>query len=434
VVNPQLSKSSAWGLYPPSKSETAKTNNSGAAAAPHLTKENAMSQHRLLFLLSAMMLAGAAGLAQTQAQDQIPASRWPGMDIGIPQGDYNKSMRSAADLALPDSYNRDETWLKMPSGRVLGSTSAIDVDRDGKSIWIAERCGGPGICTGKHMPPIMKFDEHGNFVLAFGADMIVYPHGIWVDQQNNIWVADTASNVEFAARRDGTRPGAPAGTVPNGNQVLKFSPDGKLLLRLGTPGHYGTDESHFTQPSDVVTAPDGTIFVADGHEMTTAPPRIMKFNKSGKFIKAWDLCKGGPQTSDCSHGLAMDSQGRIFVADRGNSRIVIFDQDGKRLAEWKQFGRPSGLYIDHNDVLYAADSESSVVQGNAYVRGVHVGNARTGDVTAFIPDVRGNPTPWFPLRGTTGPEGVAADAAGHIFISQVQPFGQVARYTLKPAP
>jgi len=274
----------------------------------------------------------------------------------------------------------------------------------------------------------MKFDENGNFVRSFGADMIVYPHGLWVDQQGNVWVADSQSNME--ARR-GAPP--PAGTVPNGDQILKFSPDGKLLMKLGTPGVYGHDDNHFNQPSDVITAPNGDIFVADGHELTNMPYRIMKFDKTGKYIKEWPLCTApGVQPSDCSHSLAMDSQGRLFVANRGNSAIDIFDQDGKLLAEWKQFGRPSGLYIDHNDVLYSADSESSVMGGNAFIRGVHVGDAKTGKVTAFLPDVEGNPTPWYPLRGTTGAEGVVADPAGHIFTSQVAPFGQVARYTLKP--
>lgn len=363
-----------------------------------------------------------------------PAIRCPGMNVGIPEGDYNVSLRSKEDIDLPDPYDRDETWLKMPPGQgKLGSTSAIDVDKDGRSIWIARRCERNG-CIGSHVNPVMEFNEHGNFVRSFGADMIVYPHGIWVDQQGNVWIADTASNVELGVGRDGKPRVAPPGTVPNGDQVLKFSPQGKLLMRLGTPGRYGHDESHFNQPSDVITAPNGDIFVADGHELTNMQPRIVKFDKNGKFIKAWDLCAGGPQMSDCSHSLAMDSRGRLFVADRGNNRIDIYDQDGKLLAEWKQFGRPSGLYIDHNDVLYSADSESSVIQGNAYIRGVHVGDARTGKVTAFIPDVEGNPAPWFPLRGTTGPEGVVADAAGHIFISQVAPFGQVARYTLKPMP
>ena len=358
-----------------------------------------------------------------------PAIRCPGFDVGIPQGDYNVSMRSQADIDLPNPYNRDETWLKMPPGKgKLGATSAIDVDKDGKSIWIARRCENNG-CLGSHVDPVMKFDEHGNFVRSFGADMIVYPHGLWVDQQGDVWVADTQSNME--GRRGAP---APAGTVPNGDQILKFSPQGKLLMRLGTPGVYGHDDAHFNQPSDVITAPNGDIFVADGHELTNMPYRIMKFDKTGKFVKAWSACGDGPQMSDCTHSLAMDSQGRLFVADRGNSRIDIFDQDGKQLGEWAQFGRPSGLYIDRNDVLYSADSESSVIQGNAYIRGVHVGNAKTGEVKAFIPDVGGNPAPWFPLKGTTGPEGVVADAAGHIIISQVAPFGQVARYSLKPTP
>jgi len=359
-----------------------------------------------------------------------PAIRCPGFEIGIPQGDYNLSLRSKVDIELPNPYDRDETWLKMPAGKgKLGATSAIDVDRDGKSIWIARRCEVNG-CLDNHVDPVMKFDETGKFVRSFGADMIVYPHGLWVDQQGNVWVADTQSNLE---PRRGAAP--PSDRIPNGNQVLKFSPDGKLLMRLGTPGAYGHDNSHFNQPSDVITAPNGDIFVADGHELTNMPYRIMKFDKTGKYIKEWPLCDdAGVQTSDCSHSLAMDSQGRLFVGDRGNDRIVIYDQDGKKLAQWKQFGRPSGLYIDKNDILYVADSESSVINGNAYVRGVHVGDAKTGAVTAFLPDVLGNPTPWAPLRGTTGAEGVVADAAGRIFTSQVAPFGQIARYSRRPVP
>jgi len=360
-----------------------------------------------------------------------PAIRCPGFEVGIPQGDYNLSLRSEADINLPNPYSRDETWLKMPPGKgKLGSTSAINVDADGKSIWIARRCEENG-CLGSHVDPVMKFDENGNFVRSFGADTLVYPHGMWVDQQGNVWVADTQSNLD---RRPGGA-GAPAGTVPNGDQVLKFSPTGKLLMTLGTPGVYGHDNSHFNQPSDVITAPNGDIFVADGHELTNMPYRVVVFDKTGKYLREWPLCDDkGVQTSDCSHSLAMDSQGRIFVADRGNNRIVIYDQFGKKLDEWKQFGRPSGLYIDKNDVIYSADSESSVIEGNAYVRGVHVGDARTGKVTAFLPDVLGNPTPWRPLLGTTGAEGVAVDAAGHIFTSQVMPFGQVARYTRNKTP
>jgi DNA-binding beta-propeller fold protein YncE len=380
-----------------------------------------MASYRAGLFLAAAFLMATAAMAQPRRNELN--------STGVPPGDYSKTLRTAAEMALPNNYNRDETWLNLPKGQQLGATSAIDIDKDGRSVWVVERCAGAGGCTMAKTNPIMKFDANGNLVRAFGAGLLVYPHGMWVDREGNVWVADTQSNIE---RADGTPNNAPAGTVPAGDRVLKFSPTGKLLLTLGTTGHYGKDNAHFNQPSDVITAPNGDIFVADGHELTNLPPRIMKFDKTGKFIKAWDLCSTSTVTSDCSHSLAMDSQGRIFVADRGNGLVVVYDQDGKKLAAWPQFGKPSGLYIDKKDVLYSGDSVSSVQEGNAFIRGVHIGNARTGEVTGFIPDVLGNPTPWAPLKGTTGPEGVAADAAGHIFVSQVAPFGQVARYTPKP--
>lgn len=345
-----------------------------------------------------------------------------------PAPDYNISKRSAADIALPNPYALDETFFQWPAGRKLGGISAIDIDKDGKSIWVVERCGTIGNCIGSHVDPIVEFDEHGKVVRHFGADMIVYPHGMYVDRDGNIWATDLQSNVDRPPPRPGQAPEVvPPDRKPNGAQVLKFSPDGKLLMRIGTPGVYGDDATHLSQPSDVVTAPNGDIFVADGHDSAPSNHRIVKFDKSGKFIKAWDAC-GGPQVEganelDCQHSIAIDSQGRLFVANRGNNRIEIFDQDGKLLDEWYQFGKPSGLFIDRNDVLYAGDTESSVHEGNAYVRGIHVGSARTGQVTAFIPDALGNPTPWFPLKGTTGSEGVAAAADGTLYGSQVMPSG-----------
>jgi hypothetical protein len=133
---------------------------------------------------------------------------------------------------------------------------------------------------------------------------------------------------------------------------------------------------------------------------------------------------------DCNHALTMDSQGRLFVGNRGNSRIEIFDQEGNLLAEWKQFGKPSGMYIDKHDILYVADSESGVREHNAFVRGIHIGSAKTGEVTAFIPDPGNNPAPWNPERGTSGSEGVAVDKDGIIYATSVTP-PVLAKYTLK---
>ena len=410
----------------------------GAAGRSHRCHA---AQARRVGAVLALLLGTCGGIAVAQSAPEPnivsgAASRCegnqircPGSEIGIPQGDYNLSLRSKADQELPNPYLRDETWLKMPEDRgKLGATSAIDVDIDGKSIWIARRCEVNG-CFDSGVDPIMKFDENGKFVRSFGGGMMVYPHGMWIDHEGNVWVTDTVSSL---APRRGVEP--PPGTVPKGNQVLKFSPEGELLMTLGTPGVYGQDNTHFNQPSDVVTAPDGTIFVADGHELENMQPRIVVYDQTGRYLREWPLCVGeGDFNSDCSHSLAMDSQGRLFVGDRGNGRIVIYDQNGNKLDEWEQFGRPAGLYIDANDVLYSADSTSHVSTGNAYVRGVHVGSARTGEVTAFLPDPRGNPTPWAPLFGTTGSEGVVADADGNIYASQVMPYGEVARYSRKPA-
>jgi streptogramin lyase len=266
-------------------------------------------------------------------------------------------------------------------------------------------------------------------VKAILTDQIVYPHGLYVGPDGNLWITDLQSNVDFSGQPDGYKGrNFPTDLKPNGADVVEFSPDGKLLMRLGTPGVYGADNAHFSQPSAVAVAPNGDIFVADGHDSKPANNRIVKFDKTGNFIKAWPTCQPtDARQIDCSHALAIDSQGRLFVGNRGNSVIDIFDEDGKLLDQWRQFGKPSGLFIDKDDVLYVGDSESSVRDGNTYVRGIHLGDARTGVVKAFLPDPLGNPVPWNPLRGTTGPEGVAA-ADGYIYASQVTPPGLV-RYS-----
>jgi len=390
-------------------------------------------RYRTAAQVAAIALFAAMPLASVLAQAPAPQA---GAQVrqGVPAGDYNVSERSAADMALPNTYARDETFFKLPAGRKLGSTSGIDIDKDGKSIWIIERCGGQDYCFGPnaHVAPIMKFDSKGNFVKAFGADMVVYPHGLHVDKDGNIWISDVASNIDWSSIRSGKPPAnAPVNPTPNGADILKFSPDGKLLMRIGVPGVYGSDETHLSQASAVVTNANGEVFVADGHDTPPSNARIVKYDKTGKFLKAWSACGNKPASQlDCTHALAMDSSGRLFVANRGNNRIEIFDQDGKLLDEWTQFGKPTGLAIDKNDMLYVADSESSVRDHNKFVRGIRIGSARTGEVTALLPDPGNNPAPWNPLRGTTGSEGVAVDKDGILYSSSVTP-PNLAKYVLR---
>jgi sugar lactone lactonase YvrE len=302
-----------------------------------------------------------------------------------------------APNSQPNPYRTVEGWAKMPEGRTWGSTSAVEIDRDGKSIWVAERCGASS-CAGSDLPPLLEFDSEGRLVKSFGAGMLLFPHGIHVDGDGNVWVTD-------ARGKDG-----------KGHQVFKFSPEGRLLLTLGKAGVTGDGPDTFNQPSDVAVAANGNIFVADGHDENTNM-RIVKFSKDGQFINAWGKPGPGPGEFATPHGLAFDSRGRLFVADRGNNRIQIFDQDGKFLEEWKQFSRPSGIYIDRKDVLYVADSESNGKVNAGWKRGIRVGSAKDGTVTAFIPDTEPDPEKVV----TSNAEGVAADAAGNVYGAEVGP-------------
>jgi sugar lactone lactonase YvrE len=312
--------------------------------------------------------------------------------------------------SVPNPYRVVENSVTL--GRAWGAASAVDVDRDG-DIWVAERCGANS-CVGSNLNPVLEFDPSGRLIKSFGAGLMVQPHGIAVDKEGSVWVTDaqTANGI--------------------GHQVFKFSSDGKVLLVLGKAGVAGDGPDKFNQPTDVAIAPNGDIFVTDGHVLVQTRPdgelfvpdapnpnpnaRVVKFSKDGKFISTWGSKGAAPGQLDGPHGLAFDSRGRLFVADRTNNRIEIFDQNGKLLAVWKQFGRPSGVFIDGQDNLYVTDSESTDSPGygcNPGVkRGIRIGSAKDGHVTAFIPDPN-------PVGLTSGAEGVAADAHGNIYGAEV---------------
>jgi sugar lactone lactonase YvrE len=300
--------------------------------------------------------------------------------------------------SLPTPYRTIENWAKLPEGRTWGSTAGVAIDRNG-NIWVAERCGANS-CAGSHLAPILEFDSSGKLLTSFGADLFVFPHGITADRDGNIWVTDGDG-------KDG-----------KGHQVFKFSPKGKVLLTLGKAGVAGDGEDTFNRPSAVAIAANGDIFVADGHG-GESNARIVKFSKEGRFIMAWGKKGSAPGELNIPHALAFDSKGRLFVADRGNNRIQIFDQNGKFIDQWPQFSRPSGIFIDRNDVIYVADSESGSVAKDhaAWKRGIRIGSAKDGSVTAFIPDPNTDPN----YTGTSAAEGVSADTHGVIYGAEVGP-------------
>ncbi len=275
----------------------------------------------------------------------------------------------------PNPFETIEGWAKMPAGREWGSTSAVDIDKDGRSIWVAERCGknaGTGRATNRcldrasgewsPLDAVMKFDQNGNMVKSFGAKVIIFPHGIHVDRDGNIWVTDGHDNFPAGPGRGrGAAPDAPAPPPPPppdkpvGHQIFKFSPDGKVLMTLGKAGGnrpgQPADPASFYQPNDVITNDRGDIFVVEGHGDNSAIQRLSKFDRTGTFLKETGTRGNGPGQFIQPHALAWDSKGRLFVADRSNNRIQIYDQDLNLLdTGWEQYSRISGLWIDRNDM------------------------------------------------------------------------------------
>lgn len=308
-------------------------------------------------------------------------------------------------VGLPNPYMTHPKWGTLPAGRSWGRVSGVYVDPAGEAIWAFERCGGD-TCVTSDDPTVLRFSADGTLLTSFGADMFVRPHGMFVDPEGNVWVTDgrAAREAEIAAAPDATR---------KGNQVVKFSPDGEVLLVLGTPGFTGDPPDALNQPNDVIVAPNGEILISEGHSAAGPHGRISRFTADGRFLGTIGEFGPGPGQFRVPHAMAFDSQGRLFVADRGNSRIQIFDSDYRFVAEWRQFGRPNDVFIDQSDTMYVLDSESGDERNPGMRRGVYIGSARDGRVTAFIP---GHPTDG-PL-GTIG-EGIAVDAGGYIYVGEV---------------
>jgi len=383
---------------------------------------------------------GAAVLSAWTLSAQAPTGRGAAMTT-VPD--------AIAANSYPNPFTTVPDYFKMPAGRKWGSTAAVDIDKDGKTVWILDRCGANSCydaAAGKmsDLDPVLHFDENGKLIKSFGAGLIVFPHGIAVDPEGNVWVTDGNDNRPGQGRGAAPAPVATTGTAAaaatpagggagrgpigkaagatKGHQVFKFSPDGKLLLTLGTPGG-AADPEMFYQPNDVLVAPGGDVFVATVHG--AGGGWIYKFDKSGKFLSKFGRAQGGSEPArgelNQPHTLAMDSKGRLFVGSRSCNCVQIFDQSGKFIDQWSQFSRPSGVFVDKDDNLYVADSESgpsnNTTHPGGWQRGIRIGSAKDGKVKYFIPD------PDLLRTGTSSAEGVAVDARGVIYGAEV---GQMA--------
>ena len=262
------------------------------------------------------------------------------------------------------TYQAVDAWAGLPAGMQWGAVTSASSDVDG-NVYVFRRGD----------PPILKFDGHGSLVKSLGAEMFVSAHGMRVDPQGMLWATDVRGHV-----------------------VYKLDRDGHVLLTLGKKGVSGDGPDTFNGPTDVLTAPNGDIFVTDGQFNS----RVVRFSADGRFIKAWGTKGTDPGQFKVPHAIAMDSTGRLFVADRDNGRIEIFDQDGKFLAEWTQFGPPSGIFISNDDTLYvAAIGDKS---------GLIIGSAKNGRTYDFIP---------IPAKGVNGPHLVSADSHGAVYVADL---------------
>jgi len=341
-------------------------------------------------LVLALVLSGGAADAQTGFNPYRPVD---GLQAGSGPGRIG------------------EAWAKLPGGRPMGSPGGLHIDLDGEHLWAIVRCGGDGTprgsqtyCDDSDLDPILRFDPSGNVVAAFGGGMFSWPHGLHVDAEGNVWVTEAGSG----ERSDGR---------VVGHQVFKFSPRGELLMTLGEAGVSGAGPDHFDAPSDVITNAAGEIFVVDGHN-ANGNNRIVKLAEDGTFIREFGGTGYGPGELRGPHAIAMDPAGRLFVADRANQRIVVFDQDGNYLSRWTQFGMPSDIWITDDGTIYVADSESDMNENPGWEKGIRIGDVETGWVEHFILDPGDNPPV---TQGGSGAESLTVDRDGSIYAGEPRP-------------
>ena len=315
--------------------------------------------------------------------------------VGLAAAFHAAPLQQSKDLPrndLPQPYRTTRDWGELPTGVKWAAVTAVEPAPDG-SIYVIHRCF-ENSCAGRSEAPILKYNASGRLLKSWGQGMFVFPHGATVDSQGNLWVTDAR------------------GEAGKGHQVFKFNSDGKVLMTLGKAGVSGSGPDLFDQPTDVVIAPNGDVFVTDSHR-NGKNNRVVKFDRNGKFIKEWGKKGSGPGELSEPHTIAMDSRGRLFVGDRENNRIQIFDQDGKFIDQWRQFGRPSGISITKDDTIYVTDSESGPDTGAHELmgikKGIRIGSAKTGIVTAFIEDSEST------VADHSGAEGVGVDASGNVY-------------------
>jgi peptidylamidoglycolate lyase len=243
------------------------------------------------------------------------------------------SLCPAQTTPTSESYSVVHGWPQIPDGFVLGQVSGVAVDSHNhvfvfhraENSWATDKTRAIASAT------VLCFDGgSGKLLSSWGQNRFLEPHGLRIDREDNIWLTDRALQ-----------------------QVFKFSHDGKLLLTMGTERTAGLDATHFNLPADIAFTADGNIYVADGYGNN----RIAKFSADGKFLLDWGRKGSADGEFDLPHSVAVDAQGLVYVADRNNARIQVFEANGKFLKSWKsdELGRPWSVTVGPDNLLYVVD-------------------------------------------------------------------------------
>jgi DNA-binding beta-propeller fold protein YncE len=241
-----------------------------------------------------MLLAPVAALAQEKEKER----KYPAVNLAI-------------------DYVVDAKWPERPEGMQWGHVPGIAIDAK-DNVYVFTRAAHP----------VQVFDKNGKFLRSWGKG-IGMSHHIKIDHEGNVWIADVGNHV-----------------------VEKYTPEGKLLMTLGTKGDAGRDQKHFYMPTDMAIAKNGDIFVSDGY----GNARIVVFDKKGKYITEWGELGHGPGQFSTPHAIALDSKGRLYVADRNNVRIQVFDTKGKFIEEWRNLIVPWGFFVTKEDEIWVCGS------------------------------------------------------------------------------
>lgn len=244
------------------------------------------------------------------------------------------SLRVGATQPQTPNYHVVHGWPILPEGEILGAAAGVDVDSHGNVI-VFHRAGRvwtePLPLDRLNKPTVAIFDGRtGKLLQQWGSGLFSMPHGLTVDDHDNVWLTDVALQ-----------------------QVFKFTHDGKLLMVVGERGVAGQDRTHFNRPTDIAVLPDGTFYVSDGYRNT----RVAKFSSTGKFLLQWGTPGTGPGQFNTPHAIKVDSAGHVYVADRENDRVQVFDARGRFLKQWKSkaIGRPYSLVLLGNGLAAVVD-------------------------------------------------------------------------------